>query len=374
MAHSYTPGLRVTDDAVLRRERRLPLKGDVLVCAGQPVEAGTVVARTDLPGNVQTVNLAARLSLDPQRVEQALVRPVGSAVRKGEAIAIGKSLFGLIKNSVLSPGEGSIESVSHVTGQLILREPPIPVEVNAYVPGVVVEVLKGEGVVVETRGAFMQGIFGVGGETYGPVAIASGSPDEELTPDRVTAAHRGRVVVGGSRISYETVQKAREVGAAAVVAGGLDDRDLKRLLGRDLGVAITGSEELGITVVLTEGFGRIPMASRTWRLLTEHDGQEASVSGATQIRAGVMRPEIIVARRDGGVGRAGNEDVPGLELGSLLRVIRQPYFGRIGKVVALPSDLQKLETEALVRVLVIEFTDGGERAVVPRANVELISS
>ena len=58
----------------------------------------------------------------------------------------------------------------------MVREPPIPVEVNAYVRGRVVEELPGEGVVVEATGALLQGIFGVGGETWGALAMAVDSP------------------------------------------------------------------------------------------------------------------------------------------------------------------------------------------------------
>jgi hypothetical protein len=372
VAHAYTPGLRVTDRAVLRRERRLPLKGDVLVSVGHHVAPDTIVARTELPGNVQIVNAAAQLSLDPASVPAALLKPVGGAVKKGEPIAQGRSLFGLKKNTITSPADGTIESVSPVSGQLILREPPIPVEVNAYVRGVVSDVLPGEGVVVETVGAFLQGIFGVGGETHGELAIVSSGPGEELTAANLEPAHRGRVVVGGSRVSHATLMRAKELGVAAVVVGGFDDRDLRQLLGRDLGVAITGSEDLGFTLVLTEGFGRIPMAGRTWRMLEAHRGQRASVSGATQIRAGVMRPEIIIPREGAGAG-SDADLATGLEIGSLLRVIREPHFGRIGRVVELPSELRALETESGARVLVVEFADDSQRAVVPRANVELIA-
>jgi hypothetical protein len=368
MAHAYTPGLRVTENAVLRRERRLPLKGNVLVKTGEHVAPDTVVARTELPGNVQIVNVAAQLSLDPAAVPAAL------PVRKGDLIAQGRSLFGLVKNSVIAPASGTIESVSPVSGQLILREPPIPVEVNAYVRGVVSEVLPGEGVQVETRGAFLQGIFGVGGETWGEIAIAASGPEEELTEAKLEPGHRGKVVVGGSRVSHATLMRAKELGVAAVVAGGFDDRDLRLLLGKDLGVAITGSEDLGFTLVLTEGFGKIPMATRTWRLLGSHHGQRASVSGATQIRAGVMRPEIIIPREQESRSAADTDLSTGLEIGSLLRVIREPHFGRIGKVVELPSELQPLETESGARVLVVEFSDDSNRAVIPRANVELIAS
>jgi len=373
MAHSYTPGLRVTDQAVVRRERRLPLKGEVLVAAGAEVAPDTVVARTRLPGNVQTVNLAAKLSVDPAKAASTLVVPLGSQVQKGQVIASAKAMFGLMKNQVESPADGTVESVSAVTGQLILREPPIPVEVQAYVRGRIAEVLPDEGVVVESSGAFLQGIFGVGGETFGPVAVAVASADAVLQPADLLPEHRGKVVVGGAYVAHDTLMRAREVGVAAVVVGGFDDRDLRRLLGRDLGVAITGQEELGFTLVLTEGFGRIPMADRTFRLLTEHVGQIASVSGATQIRAGVMRPEILIPR-DGSRGAGATEDLEGgLELGALIRVIRQPYFGRLGRVVELPPELVALDTEAHVRVLRVAFTEPDEVAVVPRANIERIA-
>jgi hypothetical protein len=293
-------------------------------------------------------------------------------VKKGEPIAQGRSMFGLVKSTVHAPADGTIESVSPVSGQLILREPPIPVEVNAYVRGVVCEVLPGEGVVVETHGAFLQGIFGVGGETHGEIALVCGA-EEEMTAAMLAPEHRRKVVAGGARVSHATLMRAREIGVAAVVVGGFDDRDLLELLGKDLGVAITGSEELGFTLVLTEGFGRIPMAARTWRLLDAHRGQQASVSGATQIRAGVMRPEIIIPREQASRAGAEADLSTGLEIGSLLRVIREPYFGRIGRVVELPSELRQLETGSGARVLVVEFADDSVRAVVPRANVELIA-
>ena len=373
MGHAYTPGLRVTADTLVRRERRLPLKGEVLVSRGQDVEPDSVVARAELPGNVQTLNVAAKLGLDPARVGDSLAIPVGSFVRKGEVLATAKGMFGLFKNQVDSPADGTVETVSSVTGQLLLREPPLPVEVNAYVRGQVAEVMPGEGVIVESRGALIQGIFGVGGETFGRIVSATARADEPLGPEHLVSQHRGAVVVGGSHTTHAAVQRARELGVAALVVGGFDDRDLRELLGRDLGVAITGQEDIGLTLVLTEGFGRIAMAARTWDLFQACAGRVASVSGATQIRAGVMRPELFVPHTSGASGPASEEGGGSLETGSIVRVIRQPWFGRIGRVVELPHELRPLDTEALVRVLVVEFADDGVRATVPRANVERIA-
>src|SRR5687767_15437499 len=98
MAHAYTPGLRVTERTLVRRERRLPLKGEVLVAKGQAVEARDIVARTLLPGNVQTVNLASQMGLEPAEVAQSLVHPLGTQVESGQVIARTKAFFGMMKS------------------------------------------------------------------------------------------------------------------------------------------------------------------------------------------------------------------------------------------------------------------------------------
>ena len=57
--------------------------------------------------------------------------------------------------------------------------------------------------------------------------------------------------------------------------------------------------------------------------------------------------------------------------GSLIRVIRAPYFGKVGQVRSLPAELAKMESEIMVRVAEIEFEDGSIE-IIPRANLEMI--
>ena len=374
MAHAYTPGLRVTPWATIRKERRLPLAGEVLVGRGARVTAEQVVARTELPGNVQPLKAASILGQHQADLRECMLKREGDPVRRGEVIATSKSFFGLFKAHCLSPTDGTIESISTVTGQVIVREPPIPVQVDAYVAGEVVEVIPREGVVVETQGAFIQGIFGVGGETHGTIHMAVASPEEPLTLEHLREEPPGRVLVGGSLVTEPVLREAARRGVRAVVAGGLDASELQKFLGYDLGVAITGSEQLGLTVVITEGFGRMSMAARTFELLGRHEGRACAVNGATQIRAGVMRPEIVLSltRAEAGVGAERLFDMAqGLREGSPVRVIRAPYFGRLGAVTELPPELALVESGAKVRILKVRFADG-EEALVPRANVEMI--
>ena len=376
MAHAYTPGLRVTELAALLKERILPLKGEVLVQAGETVRADQVVARTELPGNVHSVNVANLLSVLPDEVPEKMVKGAGDPVAKDEIIAKSSSLFGLFKSNVKSPIAGSVESVSEITGQVLLREPPIPVEVDAYVDGTIIEVRPGEGVVVETHGSLIQGIFGIGGEAFGMVQVVASSPSEDLDASSITAEHEGKILIGGALVTSAALEKAVSCGVRGVVAGGIDDATIKEFLGYDIGVAITGTEEKGVTVVVTEGFGRIPMAHGTFELLQSRQGMQASINGATQIRAGVIRPEVVVPlegkKAEGGPASA--VVAGGLAPGTRVRVIREPHFGELGIVEELPAPLEKLPSETLVRVLTVKLEDSGVRHTLPRANVEIIES
>jgi biotin carboxyl carrier protein len=375
MAKAYTPGLKVSARTRYRARRLLPVHGDVLVKAGDAVKARDVIARTFIEGEVTPVAAASQLSVPAGDVPSLMLVKPGDTVAAGQPIARSKGIFGFGKKELAAPAAGTVESISATTGQVILRGAPLAVEVRAYVDGRVTEVLAGEGAVVEADAVFVQGIFGVGGETVGPIRVACAAPGETLDADRIKADMKGCVVLGGARITAAAVKAAQDAGVAALVAGGIDDADLKAILGYDLGVAITGTERIGLTIVITEGFGDIAMAERTHALLKGFAGREASVNGATQIRAGVMRPEIVVTRAAGDPepAQGARPEEGALELGTQVRLIRDPYFGLIGSVAALPSEPAVLGSGSKARVLEVALADG-RRVTVPRANIELIET
>jgi hypothetical protein len=200
------------------------------------------------------------------------------------------------------------------------------------------------------------------------------SPEEVLAADMIDASCAGKVLVGGSLVTGEALAEAVKTGVKGLVVGGVEDEDLIKFIGYEIGVAITGQEELGLTLIITEGFGKMKMPQRTFDLLKSFDGREASINGATQIRAGVIRPEIVIALTESEaktqveeIGEASG----GMTPGTPVRVIRDPYFGAIGQVLSLPVELQKAESESDVRVVEVQLEDG-RKVIVPRANVEII--
>ncbi|MDD3626344.1 MAG: hypothetical protein PHV06_03415 [bacterium] len=373
MGHAYTPGLKVARSSVVKKERILPLKGNILVNEGDIVDFDKIVAKTELPGNITAINIANRLNVLPSELHEFMMKKEGDPITKDETIALSKGFFGLFKSFIKSPIDGSVESISTVTGQVMLREHPIPVQVKAYIKGKVTKIFPTEGVEVETPASFIQGIFGIGGETNGELILGVEKPSDILDENDIKPEFKDKIIIGGALVTSAALKKAIAIGARGVITGGFDDKDLREFLGYELGVAITGSENLGITLILTEGFGTINMADKTFNLLKSRQGFIAAINGATQIRAGVIRPEIIIPLEKLEEGKAVDIQAAGiLKIGTPIRIIREPNFGHIAKVISLPVELVTLESETKVRIVEVELFESGEKLFLPRANIEII--
>jgi transcription antitermination factor NusG len=367
MSKSYTPGLKILEKTSIKKERILPLKGKVHVNQGESVDADSVVASTKIPGNLQMINIANKLNIDADEVSDCMLCAVDENIKKGQIIARSKGLFGFFKTEVKSPLDGMIGNISDVTGQVIISEKPYPIEIDAYIPGEINSVIDKEGVIVSSYGMLIQGIIGIGGEKKGYIKTIN---NEEINSDQNI---NNKIIIIKSNLTYDFYKKLNKLGVQGVVCGGIDYNTLTKILKKPLGVAITGMEET-ITIIVTEGFGDILMADRTYQLLHKNNEQFASINGATQIRAGVMRPEIFIGSNSGSKSfESFDEESLVISVGSKVRIIRNPYFGEIGRVVELPSELVKIDTETTSRVAEIELKNG-EKAIIPRANLEVILS
>ena len=369
VTRTYTPGLKVKSGVNISKTRILPILGEVLVEKGERVDFETIVAKAAVKGKPSIIKAYQILNIAPENLMVFMVKKVGDKVEKDEIIAKYTPFWGLIKKFVRSPTDGVIEIISDITGQVIVREPPIEVNIKAYIPGIVADVLPGKGVIIKSHGAFIQCIFGIGGERNGRLFIVAENPDEILSEDKIVPEHRDKIIVGGSLVTLDALRKAEKLGIKGIIVGGIRGVDISEFLGYELGVAITGQEEIGLTLVITEGFGKMNISSRVFNLLRECDGRLVAINGTTQIRAGVIRPEIFIPH-DKLVDEIGEEQASGITSGTKVRIIREPYFGKIGTVKSLPVHLREIDTMSKVRI--VEVTVGEEDIIVPRANVEII--
>lgn len=358
----FSPGLMTSPQTSLTRLRPVPIHGKVIVSEGEEVEANTVLGYYNPHGNITTLNLARELDISPFDVLDTLVKREGDVVFKGEVIARLRGLFS--KREFRAPEDGVLERVSRYTGWVTIRGLPMPI--HAGFPGVVEKIVPEEGVTLRLSGANIQGIFGIGGLVSGRLDVVPDSQFRVLDNEDVSSNYEGAVLVGGARVTPGYLQRAAKLGIRAVVTGGIHKRDLDQFLGYPLGVAVTGMEP-GITVIITEGFGQLPMRSDIWAIVEEHKYMTVYASGSTQVRAGVIRPELFIPgpyRESVSVGEFSQEIAPGARV----RVIRAPYFGKHGVIMSAPS-LQTLPTESVVLSVQVRL-DSGEVKTIPVANLE----
>lgn len=365
---AYVPALAAAADAITRKIRELPLLGEVLVRSGDLVTANQAVLKAELPGELLILRIAEQLGYDPEHIEKGLKVKIGQTVQKGDLICSLSSFFGLFKAELKAPCSGIVEYYTALNAHIGIRQQSVPLEINAYVDGKIVEVEASKAVVVETRGCFVQGIFGVGAESNGKLLILSVPKDKVITINELESLELNAcVLVGGAKFSIEALRYCAEHNVKGVVCGSIDSETLLHFVGYEIGVSITGDEQVPFPLIITEGFGNLPISSRIIDILSPLAGKNCSISGVTQVRAGATRPEIIVPSPSEADLKESNKY---LELGARIRIIRVPNFGSFGQVVDLPQDPQIIPSGAKVRVLKAKLDDGSE-VIVPRANVEL---
>lgn len=362
---AQSPGLTAVPNAVVRRRRQMPVSGRVEVVVSDIVSPTDVVARADMPGPVQPLNIAASLGIPREQVGKAVRVAEGQRVRAGQVVAEISLMLGMLRPKVRAPFDGVVESISSVSGQMMLREVPEPIELRAFIGGRVVSVEEGIGVEIEGAVSLIQGIFGIGSEAFGVLELldaGAGVTGGGASLEGVA----GKILLVPGTVGARFVSAAREAGARGVIAASAHGDDLTRLAGKEINLAATGDEDVGLTLILTEGFGELGMSLRVLSILEALRGTDISVCGVTQVRAGVVRPEIVGKALEGfeaarGAGAFGE--------GSEVRIVRGRWFGLSGRVRGIPAHPAVIGSGSRALVYEVEL-EGGEKIVVPRANVE----
>jgi hypothetical protein len=317
-------------------------------------------------------DVAFDLGCKPRDLQKFMITKVGDEVKRGEIIAKKGEAAAYYTRNSKAPVSGVVTNMNFQSGFVTIARPFKQVVVRAYLEGKVGALIPKRGAVVEVPGIRLAGIFGVGRERHGELKILVDGPGDVLDEDRITPDCEGKILVGGSMATNAAIKKAVEVGARGMIAGTASYLNVIQSLGVKLGVGITGQEDIVMTLILMEGFGRLDMRAEAFETLKALEGRLTCLNGATQIRAGAIRPEIVVPFPDYVGDHAKQELIyEDLIMDLEVRVINDPYFGCRGKVVDLPREPQLIETECKTPVALVELTDG-RTVTVPRANLEIL--
>lgn len=278
------------------------------------------------------------------------------AVRPGERVEADQPLAVIEGGgAVLAPIGGLVVSASRRDGTLLLaplgREEPV----IGHVRGRVRAIEEGS-LVVEVPAARLRGVGGSGEAVHGELVVGVRSPEEELRAAAIDSGSTGKILVGGSRASAETLTRARAMGVAGIVLGGVLDKELRdfdaiQQRRREAG-GMTGS----FGILLVEGYGKVGIDPQLFSWLRLHSGRVASLFGADGLLY-VYDAQPLPRRR------------PLARVGERVIAHRRPFQGRGGVLVALMDDLHAAQSGIPTRMALVRFEDG-RLAPVPLANLE----
>ncbi|MDP9468358.1 MAG: hypothetical protein M3P32_06420 [Chloroflexota bacterium] len=329
---------------------RLPRGTSVSVRVGAEIRPDEVIGmrRGALPP--VRVPITGPLRRQPDEIEAVLTVRPGERVDADQPLALVEG-----GGAVLAPLAGLVVASSRRDGTLLLaplgREEPV----IGHVRGRVRAIEEGS-LLIEVPAARLRGVGGSGDAVHGELVVGVRSPEDELRAAAIDSGATGKILVGGSRASAETLTRARAMGVAGIVLGGVLDKEL-----RDFATIQQRRREAGGMTgsfgnLLVEGFGKVGIDPQLFSWFRLHSGRVASLFGADSLLY-VYDASPLPTRR------------PLARVGERVIAHRRPFQGRGGVLVALMDDLHAAQSGIPTRMALVRFEDG-RLAPVPLANLE----
>jgi hypothetical protein len=339
--------------STLRRRRTLPVEGHVMVNLGQMVRAGDDVARANLYSEHIMLDAGRALGVPPERIVKLLQRKPGEKVEEGDILA---GRRGVTRRVLRAPASGRVAAVSG--GQILLQVSDESARLKARVPGEVIDIEPGHGVVIECVCAWIQAAWGNGGLADGVLIFADKNQDHRLTADEIDMSQRGAIMIAGTCDQRQTLELAAQVPIRGLILGSMSTR------------LIPIAQKMPYPIVLTEGFGSMPMNADAHSILANHSGEDATLNAQAGDLYKGERPEIIIPLDD--AGRPPSPvDLQSFRLGLSVRIVHGPHHGAVGEITNLLASSTLFASGIRAPGAEIALAGGGE-ATVPLANLEVL--
>ena len=354
MKATYLPPVsHVMPLTIVRRDRTLPIAGTVTARLNERVQAVDIIAEAETAPRHMFLDLARGLGVPPKEAPRYLVREKGERVEMGDTIA---GPVGVARRTMRAPADGRVVAIEGC--RVLFEVRGEPVGLRAGMPALVVASDGTQSVTLEATAALVQGIWGNGRQDFGVMRTLGSGPAARMQTDMLDINLRGAVLVGGTCDQPAPLHQATELMVRGIVLGSISS---------DL---IPAALRLPYPLMITEGFGALPMNTAAYGLLTGNVGHDAAVDARPGDRYSYQRPEVIIPLP---ISRQADlpDDVVPLAAGVRVRVLRAPFHGAIGFVRDLPVKAADFPSGLLARSATVEIEGLGNR-MIPLANLEVI--
>jgi len=339
--------------ASIVRERLLPIPGTVLVRLHQKVNPNDVIAEASWAREHVLLDVAQRLGVSSDAADRLVKCKANERLVAGAEIAVGRGLF---PRSVVAPREGRVIVVGG--GQVLMEVGESKMELRAGITGTVIEVIPNRGVVIQAAGALIQGVWGNGRIDSGLLVNLAEQPNSVFTAGRLDVSMRGFVILGGMVKDAEALKAASDLSIRGLIISSLYPS------------LIPLAREMRYPIVVTDGFGSLPMNSAAYKLLSTNIKRDVTVNAEARDRYSGACPEVIIPLPVSSAPPALRE-VETFAPGSQVRMRRPPAMGQIGSIVVVKPGLTTLLSGLRAPAAEVKL-ENGETIIAPLINLEVV--
>lgn len=223
--------------------------------------------------------------------------------------------------------------------------------VESPVAGVVREARDGVEVTLQVAGAALPGAIAAGEPSRGYLDLPR-LVDGDLWANALDVGRSGAVVVAGSRISAQSISRARAMSIRGLVAGSVGQGELRDLAASESRQKASLAPSVPFGLLALDGHQRRPIATPILALLAALAGREVAI---------ITDPPLLVF------------DVAEVPLPELppdwIRVRSGPHAGREGRWLE-PAGLYRFRGGIHLEGAVVRFVDETERTILPVSDLE----
>lgn len=201
----------------------IKIKGKIKAAEGKSVSKGEILAEEEFIPQLISLNIAKFLAVKPKKCLEFLVKKPGDKVGTSDALASKKNFFGLRKKIIKAPCEGIVERLEAETGELVISLPKEKKAIKSPVSGKVKKVGQGE-IVISISGEEIRLKEVVGSYCQGELFLINKEKVDLYSLNKMLS---GKIVCGKTW-SLPTLEKARALGAAAILGTEFFDLDFER--------------------------------------------------------------------------------------------------------------------------------------------------
>ncbi len=339
----------------IKRERVLPVSGNMLVRRMQKVSPTDVIVVAPMAPEFILLDIAQGLNITPARADELLQRQAGDDLVKGDIIA---GPLGIFQRVIRAPEAGQVKIAGE--GKVLFEINKAPYELQAGMEGTVTNIIPERGAIIETRGALIQGVWGNGKITYGVIQPVSNDLLQELIPEQLNISFRGTIITAGFCRNPEVLDVAGNIPIKGMILGSMSAG------------LIPLAKKADYPIMVIDGFGTHPMNRAAEAILVANKDKNVALNAQIYDPFQGSYPEAIITQSTTKDLNPPPES-EALKPGKQVIIISGPLASRIGTIERLFPHKRTIPSGISTWTAEVSFKNE-ESTEVPLTNLEIIKA